>query len=173
MKNWYMVTLIGEDKSGIVAEVSKALFENECNLGETSMSRLGGNFTIMMMVSFSEGIPGLETILRPVAHKLALHLHIDSIHAHLHDHQEPDVQIRVFGGDRTGIVADVTGALADAGLHILDLNSEIAGTGDEPVYVMILDGYAEQGVDALEAGLSAIRESGIEVTVTPLETMVG
>ena len=49
--NWYMLTLIGEDKPGIVAAVTQSLYELGLNLGETSMLRLGGNFTIMMMVS--------------------------------------------------------------------------------------------------------------------------
>lgn len=168
-----MVTLIGEDKIGIVASISRTLFENGCNLGEASMVRLGGNYSIMMMVSSTEGVAGLEKILHPVAHDLSLHLHIDTIHAHLHDHREPDVQVRVFGADRAGIVAEVTGVLAQCGLHILDLNSEVAGTGDKPVYIMVLDGYAEQGVDAIDAALEPFRKSGIEVTVTPLDTMVG
>lgn len=173
MHQWYMVTLIGEDRIGIVASISRALYENECNLGETSMVRLGGNFSIMMMVSSTEGVTGLEKILRPVAHELSLHLHIDTIRAHLHERLEPDIQVRVFGADRIGIVAEVTGALAEHGLHILDLNSEVAGTGDEPVYIMVLDGYAEQGIEAIDAALEPIRQSGIEVTVTPIDTMVG
>ena len=53
MSDWYMLTLIGQDRPGIVAAVTKGLFEAGCNLGETSMLRLGNNFTIMMMVSGS------------------------------------------------------------------------------------------------------------------------
>ena len=33
--------------------VTRALFEGGCNLGEASMIRLGANFTIMLMVSYS------------------------------------------------------------------------------------------------------------------------
>ncbi|HIJ33407.1 MAG TPA: amino acid-binding ACT, partial [Gammaproteobacteria bacterium] len=50
MKKWYMMSLVGKDQSGIVAQVSAALFEAGGALGETSMMRLGCNFTIMMMV---------------------------------------------------------------------------------------------------------------------------
>ena len=39
--HWYMLTLIGEDKPGIVAAVTQALFDLGLNLGETSMLRLG------------------------------------------------------------------------------------------------------------------------------------
>ena len=53
MSHWYMVTLVGKDRPGIVAHVTNALYEEGCNLGETSMLRLGGNFSIMMMVQLS------------------------------------------------------------------------------------------------------------------------
>jgi len=63
MKKWFMVTLVGKDQPGIVAKLTLALFENDCNLGEASMTRLGGNFTIILMVQFS-GLEGeLERIL--------------------------------------------------------------------------------------------------------------
>lgn len=50
---WYMVTLVGKDQKSIVSHVTAALYDGGGNLGETSMMRLGGNFTIMMMVEFS------------------------------------------------------------------------------------------------------------------------
>ena len=48
---WRMLTLIGRDTPGIVADVTSALADSGVSLGETSMLRLGGNFTVMMMVS--------------------------------------------------------------------------------------------------------------------------
>jgi glycine cleavage system transcriptional repressor len=173
MNSWYMVTVIGEDQAGIVSAISRVLFEHDCNLGETSMSRLGGTFTIMMMVNSAEGLKGLESILRPVTQTLGLHLHIDAIRAHMHDHGTTNVQIRVFGADRPGIVAEVTSALAAAGLNILDLDSELAGSADVPVYVMIIDGYAMNGIDQIERHLQPLRASGIDVTLSAVDTMVG
>ena len=49
MGNWYMLTMVGKDRPGIVAEVSQVLFEAGGNLGEASMARLGGNFTVMLL----------------------------------------------------------------------------------------------------------------------------
>jgi len=51
-EHWYMLTLVGRDRPGIVARVTRALYAGGCHLGETSMMRLGGNFTIMMMVQY-------------------------------------------------------------------------------------------------------------------------
>ena len=81
---WYMVTLVGKDRAGIVAHVTSAIFEAEGNLGETSMMRLGGNFTIMMMVQYSGNKKSLHDALSCVADSMSLTLHIDKISADLH-----------------------------------------------------------------------------------------
>ena len=51
MKNWFMLSLIGLDQSSMVARLSAGLCKNGCNLGDSSMVRLGKYFTIMLMVS--------------------------------------------------------------------------------------------------------------------------
>ncbi len=49
MKRRPMLTLVGTDRPGIVAALTETLFRASCNLGEASMARLSGNFTIMLM----------------------------------------------------------------------------------------------------------------------------
>lgn len=173
MKHWYMLTVVGSDRPGIVSHLTHALYEGGCNLGETSMMRLGGNFTIMMMVQSDGNRKALEALIEPVIDSLDLHAHIDPIEGKLHQHQIPDVRIRVFGADRAGIVAQVTGALAEAGLNILDLESDVAGTTDKPIYVMIIEGTAREGVEALESALSIMVREGIDARIETIETMVG
>jgi len=173
MADWYMVTVVGHDQPGIVSGLSRALLDGSWSLGETSMARLGGNFTIMMMVGGQGSAADLGKLLQPAATRLGLEVHIDSIKAELHQHPEPNVQIRVFCADRTGIVSDVTGALADAGLHILDLNSEISGTEAEPVYVMVLDGFAEGGADSLEAAVNKLNTKGLKVDLESMDVLLG
>ncbi len=173
MNHWYMLTVVGADRPGIVARLTGTLYAGGCNLGEASMVRLGGNFTIMLMVETADNRAGLEKLVAPAVRELGLHLHLDEIRAELHAHVEPNVRITVHGADRAGIVAEVTGALARAGFNILDLNSDVAGTAAAPIYVMIIDGYSTDGAEALEAALAPVRASGIDVRVTPIETMLG
>jgi len=170
---WYMLTLVGKDRPGIVAHVTAALYEGGANLGETSMMRLGGNFTIMMMVQFSGTTHALKDLVGGVAESLGLQLHIDHIEARLHDHRIPDVRITVYGADRAGIVAKVTGVLAEAGLDILELDSDVAGTDAEPIYIMNIEGHAAEGVPALESALDIVRAEGIDASLQPIDTLVG
>ena len=67
MKSWYMLTLVGKDRSGIVAEVSQALFDAGGNLGEASMARLGGNFTVMIMLQINSTKAEVENLLKSIA----------------------------------------------------------------------------------------------------------
>ncbi len=171
--HWYMLTLIGKDRSGIVAHVSSALFEGGANLGEASMIRLGGNFSMMLMVQFAGNLHALHELIDGVAESMSLHVHIDHIDGQLHDHLQPDVRIRVYGADRAGIVAKVTGVLAEAGLHILDLESDVAGTQAEPVYIMTIEGHAGEGIAALESALEIVKQDGIDASLEAVDIMLG
>lgn len=169
--DWQMLTLVGEDQPGIVAQVTDALYQGGCNLGEASMIRLGSNFTIMLMVG--NGAKDLSTLITPVAEKLKLQFHLDPIRGALHQHLSPNYQVRVVGADQAGIVARVTGALADSGFNILELESDVVGSADEPVYIMTIQGYAEVTLETLEAALEAFSGQDIEVNVSPVETLIG
>jgi len=173
MTKWFMLTLVGEDRSGIVAKLTHALFEAGCNLGEASMMRLGGNFTMMLMVSFEGKAKALDDVVRSVSESLNLHLHVDEINAALHTHLEPDVRISVYGADRIGIVSEVTGALAESGLHILDLESDVAGSEKAPLYIMHIEGHAAEGIGSLQAALDVMKDRGIETSLDEIDTLLG
>ena len=168
MNDWKMLTLVGEDRPGIVAAVTDALFRGGWNLGEASMIRLGSSFTIMMMIA-GEGDVG--RVIAPVADRMGLHVHVDAIAGRLHQHLVPNIQVRVAGADRAGIVAQVTGALAECGFNILELESDVAGTAAQPVYIMNIQGYAEAPIEDLEAAVSALGD--IDVRISAIETLIG
>ena len=173
MSNWYMLTLVGRDRPGIVAEVSNILFAAGCQLGEASMMRLGGNFTVMLMVQSEQQQNDLEQLLNEKLTALALKIHIDLIEGHLHEHIIPDVCVSVYGADRPGIVADITQVLQRQNFHILDLESDVGGSEESPIYIMHIEGKSQTDISALESELAPLRKQGIDVKVTPIDTLVG
>ncbi len=173
MKRWHMLTVVGRDRPGIVAGLTDALYRGGANLGEASMARLGGNFTIMLMVESDAAAAGLERQLEAFAIAHSLRVHVDPIEGRLHEHVEPNARIAVHGADRPGIVAQVTQALATVGFNILDLDSGVGGTADRPIYVMTIDGHAPGGIESLERALAPVRQSGIEVRIESIDTLVG
>src|SRR3569623_3291786 len=147
MKNWYMLTVVGKDRPGIVSQGTAALYRGGCNLGEAAMMRRGGNFTIMLVVQHAGDADDLRRLLAPVIAPLDLHLHLDDIEGHLHEHLLPDVRISEIGADQPGIVASVTSALSEAGLHILNLESGVGGTAAKHLYVKHIEGPARAGIE--------------------------
>jgi len=172
-EHWYMLTLVGRDKPGIVARVTGALFDGGCHLGETSMMRLGSNFTVMMMLRYAGNTHSLEQLVAGEAESLGLRLHVDRVDGGLHKHVEPDVRITVYGADRAGIVAQVTSALAEAGLDILDLNSDVGGSEDAPIYILHIEGRAQEGLPALESALAIVKAKGVDARISPIDIMLG
>lgn len=168
-----MLTLVGADKPGIVAGLTRAIYEAGGSLGEASMIRLGGNFTIMMMVSADGDQAELERAVSPVASALGLRFHIDQVEGGLHRHMVPNVQVRVTGADRSGIVAEVTGALADAGFNILELESDVAGDEERPVYIMNIQGYSDRTIESLRASVAMLAQQGIAIDIASVETLIG
>jgi glycine cleavage system transcriptional repressor len=173
MSNWFMLTLVGKDQPGIVAKVTTALYEAGCNLGEASMIRLGSNFTVMMMVNSPRGDAALRPVLQPVVDALQLVLHIDAIDGGLHQRPVPDVCVLVHGADRAGIVSQVASRAATAGLNIVDLESDVAGTDVNPIYILQIQGLATQGIEAIEQALAPLQAEGVQVDVHPVDTLIG
>jgi len=169
-----MLTLVGKDRPGIVARLTGELHRGNCNLGEASMTRLGGNFTIMLMVQFEGVTASLERIIAPVCDSLGLKCHVDLIEGELHRHLEPDVRISVHGADRAGIVSEVTHALAEAGLNILNLESDVGGTEQHPIYIMQIEGIASRGTDIVREALDILaREKDVDTELSEIEIFRG
>jgi len=68
MNTYLVITALGSDRPGIVDEFSKIIAEQECNIEDSRMSVLGGEFAVMLLVSgnwntiakLESQLPGLE-----------------------------------------------------------------------------------------------------------------
>ena len=78
-----------------------------------------------------------------------------------------------MGADRAGIVSAVTSALARSGFNILELESDVAGDADHPVYIMNIQGCSEATVEALRESVTGLKGQGIAVDISPIETLIG
>jgi glycine cleavage system transcriptional repressor len=58
-------------------------------------------------------------------------------------------------------------------LNILDLESDVAGSEEKPVYIMQIAGIAEVPLESIEAAVAGLRAEGVDVRVSPIETLVG
>ena len=57
-----IITVVGNDKVGIIAKVSAFLAERDINIEDISQTVLSGNFVMMMMVNLSSSTKALEEV---------------------------------------------------------------------------------------------------------------
>ena len=170
LKKWYLLSMVGKDKPGIVAKLSAKLCKNGCNLGDSSMARLGNNFVIMLAVQFDGSQEALNNIVTPIANTLDLNHHIIQIEEGTH-HIEPDVRINLFSEDRMGIVEDVTNLLSESGLNILSLESNLDAIQSNNTYSLHIEGTVSNGISPLYKALDRLsNEKKIQSQLIPINT---
>lgn len=74
-----IVTVIGEDKTGIIAKVSTVLYENNINIQDISQTIMQNMFTMIMLVDFRASEISVQEItdkLNAVAKEMNLSIHV-------------------------------------------------------------------------------------------------
>ncbi|MGW4943838.1 glycine cleavage system protein R [Actinoplanes sp. NPDC004185] len=165
--NELAITVIGPDRTGIVADVSEALAGVGANLSDSTMTRLRGHFA-MTLICTGAAADDVEKALAPLSGLLAA-VRAVAPEADTDAAGEPYL-VSVHGADRLGIVAAVTRVVAAAGGNITDLTTRLTG----PLYVLIAEVDLPPGAgDDLAARLAvAAQELGVEVTLRRAESDV-
>lgn len=164
----FALAAIGRDRPGIVAAVAEVLYEQGCNVEDSSMTLLRGNFSMMLVLASPEGTTaqGLQDALGPACREMGLTFSVLDVEDTA-DVPHPTHVLTVYGGDRPGILYRVTRQLASAGVNITDLNSRLVGL-DTPVYALMLELALPEEADAetLRAELVRTAEQlGVDVTL--------
>jgi glycine cleavage system transcriptional repressor len=128
------ITVIGPDRSGIVADVAEALAAVGANLTDSTMTRLRGHFA-MTLICNGPTAEEAERALAPVtAGGLLATVRRVEPESDETPAGEPHL-VSVHGADRLGIVAAVTRVVAAAGGNITDLTTRLTG----PLYLLVAE----------------------------------
>lgn len=140
------LTVIGKDRPGIIARISRVLFELGCNIEDATMTILEGEFAMILISSVPERMAGEKWVsaLERVGHQLGLDITCKNLRGTVvrgekHPAGSKTHVLSVAGRDRTGIVYETSRILAKNRLNITDLNSRILGRGRKAVFAMILE----------------------------------
>ncbi|HEY9677373.1 MAG TPA: ACT domain-containing protein [Drouetiella sp.] len=141
-----VLTGVGHDRVGIVAELAEILFEMGCNLLDSSMTLLRGEFAIILMIRQPDGqsLDQLRKKIADVENRLGLTIHVREIgddEALEEDTADDPYIISVYGADKPGIVSGVTRVLADLGANVTDVETKHTGERDgaATVFLMVLE----------------------------------
>ena len=178
MSRFALLTAFGQDRPGIVAALTEGLYRLGCNIEDTCMTRLRGEFTMMIMVRLPDTLAAdvLPTRLAPSISTLDLTLLCkalpDPAGERLSEEDVPVFMLCVYGADHPGIVAQVARVVADHGGNITDVNTRVVGSMERPVYIMVLEIQLIPGAspDPLQHALEQLKPSlGVDLTFRPLE----
>lgn len=179
MKRQVALSAIGRDQPGIVASLSRVLFEQGCNLEESSMTRLKGEFAILLLVTLPEGgsRESLERAVQETARRTGLAVLIRDLTAEEmaeeDDSRTQPFTLIVYGADRPGIVFRVTETAAKHSINITDLRTRVTGGGSNPtLYSLIMELEIPGGpvADAFRHELAQLRgELKVETTLERVE----
>jgi glycine cleavage system transcriptional repressor len=169
-----IITATGRDRPGMVAALSQKLFDANCNIEDTTMTRLSGEFAMILVVSPPQDKSTLEIadLLKPLRDSHGLRVHCSEL-----DESEastsgdvPRFILSVYGADQSGLVAHVTKVLAERSVNITDLQTRVANAG--AVYVMIyeLEMPTELDLEVLRAALDkAAQELQVQYSLRALD----
>jgi glycine cleavage system transcriptional repressor len=163
----FSLSAVGADRPGIVAAVSGALVDRGCNLEDSAMTILQGQFAILLVLAAPEGLtaPALEEAVAPAARGFDLVVSVRPLHEDPApgDAGEPWT-VSIHGADRVGLVHGVADALARAGGNVVDLSTHLVGEADAPVYVMTMRATLPAG-EAGDAAAESVRRAAGELGV--------
>lgn len=153
MKSWLVVTVVGSDRPGIVAGLSKVLYKNNCNIEELRSTILKRQF-VMILIATSpsknianqlknaylkeESLQGIEIQVKEVSPQK------------LRPHKQPPSQpfiITVIGEDRPGLVFGVTEIIAKHGINITNFDAKVTRMRGKKEYVQIYEVAVPESID--------------------------
>ncbi len=178
----FAVTAVGADRPGIVAAVTGAFVDVGCNLEDSSMTILRGQFAMMLVVAAPTGVAGadLEAALVAPARDLDLVVTVrPAAESRVGGRRDPGDgddrgawTVSVYGADHPGIVHGVAALLAAEGVNIVDLSTRVVGEPAAPAYSMVLEVALPDGADPRELGRrleDAAAELGVTCRLHPSE----
>jgi glycine cleavage system transcriptional repressor len=170
MQRFFAIAVLGRDRPGIVADVSRRLLDLGCNVEDVITSVLSGHFALMLVCSAPAdlGTEAMRSRLAGLPGDLHLAVWPEAERA---DRPRASHVLTVYGSDRPGIVHRVASALADLAVNISDMTCRLSHDGGS-LYALTVEVELPAGLapEVLEAAVrEAVRPLGLELSVAAIE----
>lgn len=121
-QNYLVISALGKDRSGIVDEFSKAILDIGCNITDSRMTVLGGEFAILLMVEGNWNTLGrLEAAIPALEQQLDLTIIVKRTEGR--DRSDPSLPyvVDVVSLDHPGIVHQLANFFSKRKINIEDM----------------------------------------------------
>ncbi len=147
-----IISVLGQDRPGIIAAVTRILFEQDCNIENVSQTILQNEFSGIFIVGVPTGL-SIEALHRELSHGLVpMGLHVfekplsEAAPEQTAVVSEPFV-VTTKGPDRKGLVAAVTAVMAAHQVNVTSLQAVFKGGDDPNANIMIYEVDIPQSAD--------------------------
>lgn len=170
-----VLTAIGKDKPGLVDVVSRHILKCECNIEDSRMAILGGEFAMLILVSGTQ--PAVERMVKNPAETLckaglSVQAHVTVGPGESAPSGTIPYELEAYSLDHPGIVQRISHFLAARRINIRAMDTRLSHaphTG-QPLFSLhaTLDVPAKENVNELRRGLETIGgEENIDIEVKP------
>jgi len=140
----FIISVLGKDRPGIIAAVTKVLFENDFNIEDVSQTILQNQFSGIFITDGPDHVSpeGLSDALSGDTSSLDLHFHVRELGADKDTWTTCDCEpfvITTRGPDRKGLVASITALLASHNVNVTQLQAAFRGGDDPDKNIMIYE----------------------------------
>jgi glycine cleavage system transcriptional repressor len=119
-----VLTAVGKDRPGIVNDLSKAVLDAGCNIEDSRMTVLGGEFALLVLLTGSwNAVAKLESQVPVLAKKLDLTVTAKYTEPRPARGDMVPYQVDVVSMDQPGIVHDIADFFASRAINIEELSS--------------------------------------------------
>ena len=149
METSYIVTFIGDDRPGLVEELSRVIESKRGNWLESRLSQLGGKFAGLVLVTLPEDAgAALEADLKALSAS-GLSVRVTAASSAVATSTGRSITLTVIGPDRLGIVREISRALAQRQVNVVEMDSHVSSApmSAEMLFRSRIDGEIPEHID--------------------------
>ncbi|MCB1675520.1 MAG: ACT domain-containing protein [Pseudomonadales bacterium] len=149
METSYIVTFIGDDRPGLVEALSRVIENNQGNWLESRLSQLGGKFAGLVLVALpDENGEALEAELKTLSAS-GLSVRVTPATGMAATSRGRCITLTVIGPDRLGIVREISRALAQRQVNVIEMDSAVSSApmSAELIFTARIDAEIPEHID--------------------------
>jgi glycine cleavage system transcriptional repressor len=124
MKQYIAISAIGNDRVGLVHDLSKVIADCGGNISESRMTALGSEFAMLMLVAGNwHSVARIETELKKFAESAGITLQIRRADERAVREDQVPYSVDVVCLDQAGIVSTLSGFFSARGIDISEMNT--------------------------------------------------
>jgi len=120
-----IVSFMAEDKPGLVSLISKTVSDHNGNWLESSLSRLGGKFTGILVVEVAQTEAATLISALTDLRSQGINLICEEANTNNESESHSEIELDLVGHDKPGIVRDISSVLAHHQANVIKLTSEL------------------------------------------------